>query len=236
MGRRVFLCCDGLLFPSETLLVNAPPRTLDWLGVKGQLRTIHETAPQILVEAVLIGGAACLAYRALLDATENPDFRSPIFSPAEEVILLSKDIDFANLDASVADLVKSVPIGRLQFGVPLGSDDFRDGSRPLQLSYEDGLVFSISIADPLDLYREKDAAAVKLGRPQDRLHRAILAEFVKWELASLAAQAESDPIRLADYGKLRSRCRDYAPELFQDPSLLRRLAANSGLATGFGKV
>jgi len=97
--------------------------------------------------------------------------------------------------------------------------------RLLQLRYEDGVTFSISIADPLDLYREKDAATVKLGRPQDRLHRAILAEFVKWELVSLATQAESDPIRRADYGKLRSRCRDYAPELFQDPVLSRRLAA-----------
>lgn len=76
----------------------------------------------------MIGRAACLAYRALLDAAEDPDFCSPTFSPAEEEILLSKDIDFANLDLSMADLVKSVPIGRLQFGVRLGSDDFRDGS------------------------------------------------------------------------------------------------------------
>ncbi len=200
-------------------------RTLDWLGVKGHLRTIHETAPRLLVGGVLIGGAACLAYRALLDAAKDPDFYSPAFSPEEEEVLLSKDLDFANLDAATAELVDAVPIGRLQFGVRLGSDDFRDGSRPLKLSYDDGVAFSVLIADPLDLYRKKDATAVKLGRPQDGLHRAILAEFVKWELAAVAAEAGSDLIRLSEYGKLRSRCCDYAPELFRDTALVERLAA-----------
>lgn len=206
----------------------SPSKTLDWAGVKGQLRQIFDKAPRILSDAVLIGGAACLAYRSLLSAADDPDFQAPSFTALEEQNLLSKDVDFANLDAETAALAGDMPIGRLQFGVRLGSEEFRDGSRPLRLTYDDGVAFSVSIADPLDLYREKDAAAAKLGRPQDRLHLAILAVYVKLELAILAERATVNPAELSEYGKFRSRCKDYAIELFNDFALRRRLAPVEG--------
>ncbi len=46
---------------------------------------------------VLVGGSACMFYRALLEKYADPDFLAPRFSEAEEKLWLSKDVDFMGM-------------------------------------------------------------------------------------------------------------------------------------------
>jgi hypothetical protein len=42
------------------------------------------------------------------------------------------------------------------------------------------------IADPLDLWREKEAATLRRSRPQDSLHLEVLGTTLQWEMAHYA--------------------------------------------------
>ena len=48
--------------------------------------------------------------------------------------------------------------------------------------------FTMLIADPLDLWREKEAAIYRLSRPQDPLHLQLLGLTLQWELAYYAGK------------------------------------------------
>jgi len=196
-------------------------RQYRWEGLSGVIRELLEREPDFLDGAVLVGGAACWFYRSMLEDANDPDFHLPALSQEEEAVWLSKDVDYTNLSPErLASLPPELPVGAFQFGVRLGPEDFLETARVVELVYSDGSAFPILIADPLTLYREKDAAAHKLGRPQDRLHLRALSEYLLLELSRTAEMAPHD---LAPLAQIAQRIRTYAPELLQDARLIVRI-------------
>jgi len=200
-------------------------REYRWEGLSGIIRSLLEKEPGFMDAAVLVGGAACWFYRSLLEEANDPDFRMPPLSPEDESLWLSKDVDYTNLPLErLASLPSELPVGAFQFGVRLGPDDFLETARTVQLDYPDGVSYAILIADPLTLYREKDAAAQKLRRPQDRLHLEALREYLLLELTTLA---EREPPDFPAWSQLAHRIKTYAPELLRDRRLDQRLRATN---------
>jgi hypothetical protein len=164
----------------------AGPRTLDWNSILGGLAELRRSNPQLLEENVLVGGAACLFYRDQLERINDPDFRVRTYSTEEEEVWLSRDADFATTEPEkMPDHVGPIPLGRLQMGFVIGAVEFKENAR--DVSIETGTVkFSLLIADPLDLWREKEAAIYRRSRPQDALHLEVLGSTLQWEIAHYA--------------------------------------------------
>src|SRR3954470_20475892 len=82
-------------------------KKVDWEAAKVCLAELQREAPNMLQQAVVIGGIACWFYRNRLSKANDPDFKVPRFSATEEGFWLSKDIDFTNYFAEDArDLLK----------------------------------------------------------------------------------------------------------------------------------
>jgi hypothetical protein len=75
----------------------------------------------------------------------------------------------------------------VQFGFVLGAEEFRENARNVELSWRDES-FTMLIADPLDLWREKEAASYRLSRPQDPLHLQLLGLTLQWDMAFYAGK------------------------------------------------
>ena len=65
--------------------------------MKRALARLHAEARPFLGRALLIGGAACLFYRARLYSVGDPDFQIPAAAPEAESLWLSKDLDFTGV-------------------------------------------------------------------------------------------------------------------------------------------
>jgi hypothetical protein len=163
-------------------------RNLDWEAILTGLAQLHRENPLVLERNVLVGGAACFFYRDQLKQAGDPDFQVPVYRPDEEKLWLSHDADFATTDPQDVPLVSgTMPLGTVQFGFVLGAEEFRENARTVGLSWRDAS-FTMLIADPLDLWREKEAASYRLSRPQDPLHLQLLGLTLQWELAVYAGK------------------------------------------------
>jgi hypothetical protein len=96
-------------------------RTLDWNGIKEMLAQLRKVAPHALNGSVLVGGAACWAYRVALSKAADSDFKVPPWTSVEENNWLSKDVDFANINIPEIPQIPELRIGYVQFGIRLGS-------------------------------------------------------------------------------------------------------------------
>jgi hypothetical protein len=162
------------------------PRIFDWKSILGGLAQLHRENPRVLERNVLVGGAACLFYRDLLERIDDPDFRVRVYGEEEEKVWLSRDADFATTEpAEMPDIAGSLPLGRLQFGFVLGAEEFKENARNVEVRCG-GTLFTMLIADPLDLWREKEAATFRRSRPQDSLHLEVLGTTLQWEMAHYA--------------------------------------------------
>lgn len=179
-----------------------------WEQLKSGLRRLHEEHPAFLAKAILVGGAACMFYRSVLARAARPDFPVPDPGPEGEAAWLSKDADFTHAGPEDYPPHPPLPLGRLQAGLRLSALDFAETVRTAALEYEDGVIIPLLVADPLELYREKQACAARLNRPQDRIHLELLRAYLAYEWA--LARAVGDPgERIA----LEARYRHHAPEL-----------------------
>lgn len=79
----------------------SPDRRHDWPALKRALARLHAEARPFLGRALLIGGAACLFYRARLYSVGDPDFQIPAAAPEAESLWLSKDLDFTGVSPAM---------------------------------------------------------------------------------------------------------------------------------------
>ena len=194
------------------------PRTLDWTSILAGLAELRSESPQILEQNVLVGGAACLFYRDQLERISDPDFRVRTYSAEEERVWLSRDADFATTEPEkMPDHAGTVPLGRLQMGFVVGADEFKENARTVSLKWG-AVKFTLLIADPLDLWREKEAAIYQRSRPQDSLHLEVLRTTLQWEIAHYAGAVASGSLSFRQWEtrsrEIMARWRlvfDYAP-------------------------
>lgn len=195
-------------------------RDLSWPGVQDYLREVHEHLPELVEKGVLVGGAACLYHRFRFEAVEHAEFTLRRYSEAEEQQWLSKDVDFALLpDMDLPD-TQGLRVGTLQFGFRLAPEEFNENAKTVTLSYPDGEVLHVKIADTIDLYREKEAGVERRNQPHDHLHFEMLREIVVFQICK-ALEARQTPAA-SDF---IARARTYCIELFNDQRVKNRLAA-----------
>ncbi len=162
-------------------------RNLGWEDILSGLAQLSRENPAILERNALVGGAACFFYRDQLKQINDPDFPAPAYAPEQEKLWLSHDADFAtNNPEEIPNTIGKLPLGTLQCGsAAIGADAYRENARKVTLTFGD-TEFTMLIADPLDLWREKDAIIHRITRPQDGLHLKVLELFLQWELAHYA--------------------------------------------------
>src|SRR6266446_9975009 len=71
-----------------------PDRNYNWDVIREDLKRIETHNPEFLANTVLVGGAACWYYRLALSKANDSDFSVPIYTPDQERVWLSKDLDF----------------------------------------------------------------------------------------------------------------------------------------------
>lgn len=169
---------------------------------------MHQQHPDFLRKAILVGGAACMFYRSALARAADPLFPVPAEAETDASLWLSKDADFTNVEPGDFPEHPPLPLGRLQVGVRLSALDFAETVRAAGLEFSDHEVVPILVADPLELYREKQACVAKLSRPQDQAHLRLLEVYLAYELALV--RRHPDPAELV---ALEARYRHHAPEL-----------------------
>lgn len=223
----------------------SPERKHDWAALKGSLAKLHREARAFLGGAVLIGGGACLFYRARLAAANDPDFRVASLAPETEQLWLSKDLDFTGVfsddamqmvpqfivrDAAGREFleVEGVRLGFAQVGLVLDPERALETARTGEFETESGLV-EFLVADPVTLYLEKQALVQRRGQPGDTLHLALLHDYVAWEIATAAERllAQSDSFSVGESRHWLALLTDAAhrvPEVIRDPRITRRLA------------
>jgi hypothetical protein len=180
---------------------------VDWEAAKVCLAALQREAPAILQQAVVIGGVACWFYRKLLTNANDPDFKVPHFSANEESFWLSKDIDFTNyfaedarnllLNHVVIDSsgrrslrIAGVPIGFAQVGLTF--DPETAWTESWITTFESGgTLVQCRILNPVALYREKVALAERRAAESDKIHRSLIAEFVRYEICRRASLLET---------------------------------------------
>lgn len=207
------------------------PKIYDWEKIRDALQLLEQRFPELFPLWQLVGGGACWFYRRNLEQTDDPDFRTPIFTPEEEITWLSKDVDFMGISSEEAAELFGAPVKPetrtityaglevdfIEQGLHMTERESADSARQVHASG-----FDFFVVDPALLYDEKFALAEKKNRPQDILHRDLLAEFLKCEFCRDAEQPEQLEVR--DWLK-RARMVKTANILFfaDDPRLTKRL-------------
>jgi hypothetical protein len=166
------------------------PKVYNWLRIRADLKRLSEIFPGDFESWQLIGGAACWFYRAYLERANDPDFRVPKYSEAQEQIWLSKDIDFMGMTSEQAAAFFNRPfkpethtinfdgmeIDFLEEGLRLTPDGVSASAREIRTPE-----FTFYAIEATLLYDEKVTLLKVKERPQDRLHCELLAEFLKFE-------------------------------------------------------
>ena len=169
------------------------PKIYNWERVRAAMRLLADAFPEDFPNWVLIGGGACWFYREALKNANDPDFRVPDYGAEEETIWLSKDVDFMGLtEAEASKLLQSpfkpethtisfrgVEVDFLEEGFRLTMDVALRSSREVRASD-----FIFNVLDPAVLFAEKCALIALKTRPQDKLHHALLVEFLKQEFCA----------------------------------------------------
>jgi len=208
------------------------PKLYDWERIRLALRQLDASFPGLLQSVVLIGGGAAWFYRENLRQWADADFPVPVSGPAEEEIWLSKDVDFMGLTvAEAADLLQTpwdenthtfhyagLEVDFLEEGLVLFPAEALRSARQAQLPD-----VSFNVAEAALLYAEKCALLARKARPQDNLHHALLARFLRCEFCR---QAESPAALRPSRWIARARDVKTADEKFfaNDPRFNSRLA------------
>lgn len=173
----------------------ALPKLYDWERIRLALRQLDQMQPGLLQGVVLIGGGAVWFYRESLRQWADPDFPVPATSPAEELIWLSKDVDFMGLTVPEAADLLQVPwdeethtfhyagleVDFLEEGLVLFPDEALQSARQAELPE-----VRFNVAEAALLYAEKCALLARKARPQDTLHHALLRQFLRCEFCRQA--------------------------------------------------
>lgn len=182
--------------------MSAPlPKNYDWDKFRTALHTLAGRFPDFFPLWVLVGGGACWFYRLALERAADPDFCVPVFSPAEEGIWLSKDVDFIGLSRAEAEELLGAPVKEesrtisfeglevdfVEVGLHMTEDAVVASARLVHTAD-----FDFYVADAAVLYDEKCALLTRKERPQDRLHSYVLAAFLKHEFCDEV----ENPVRL----------------------------------------
>jgi hypothetical protein len=139
-----------------------------------------------------------LFYRARLRQANDPDFAVPALSLIHEQSWLSKDLDFTGIfsgdalellpqmvvrDAAGREFleVEGVRLGFAQVGLTLDPELALETARTGEFEWE-GEPVQFLVADPVTLYREKQALVERRNQPGDALHLALLGDYVAWEV------------------------------------------------------
>ena len=176
------------------------PNVYNWGRVREALDLLSRRFPEEFRGWVLIGGGACWFYREALKTARDRDFSVPPYTAAEEAIWLSKDLDFMGLTvAEAADLFQApfkeethtisfegLEVDFLEEGLRL---TLRDALAHMREVHAGNLVFFV--VAPEILYAEKCALLANKQRPQDRLHHALLTQFLKYEFCADLEKADS---------------------------------------------
>lgn len=213
-----------------------PDKHYDWVGIRDDLKRIDAHNPDFLPNTVLVGGAACWYYRLALSKAMDTDFPVPNYTPAEESAWLSKDLDFMGESRDeVSQLIGQPcpPMGTLVQYAGASLDFIDEGlkmtreaaNRTARKAQLDDLSFYL--ASPGLLFVEKHACTFQKDRPQDPLHREVLARFIKMELCRSLEQPEA--LETKDWLNEAKEVKTADIHFFkQDVVLRRRLHAASG--------
>jgi hypothetical protein len=173
----------------------ALPKLYDWERIRLALRQLNESFPELLQSVVLIGGGAAWFYRENLRQWADADFPVPSYSVAEGEVWLSKGVDFMGLSVAEAGELLQAPwdetthtfhyagleVDFLEEGIVLFPAEALRSARIAQLEE-----LAFNVAEPALLFAEKTALLKSKTRPQDQLHRAVLAQFLKCEFCRQA--------------------------------------------------
>jgi hypothetical protein len=187
------------------------PKIYDWEKVRAALKLLAARFPDFFPNWVLIGGGASWFYRESLRQAHDQDFPVPPSTPAEELVWLSKDVDFMGLTVEEAEGLFESPfkpethtisfegleVDFLEEGLRLTLGEAASHAREVRM---DDLVFSVLA--PETLFAEKSALLANKARPQDYLHHTVLVQFLKYELC---ADLENSAALDADEWVLRAR-------------------------------
>lgn len=176
------------------------PKIYDWERVREALKLLASRFPDDFPNWVLIGGGACWFYRESLKTARDQDFHAPACTPAEEQVWLSKDVDFMGLTVEeAADLFQS-PFKAETHTISFEGLEVDFLEEGLRLTLRDALThvrevqtgdFVFYVITPEILYAEKCALLANKERPQDRLHHALLVQFLKYEFCTDLEKADA---------------------------------------------
>jgi hypothetical protein len=169
------------------------PKIYDWEKVRAALKLLAARFPDFFPNWVLIGGGACWFYRESLRLARNQDFPAPACTPAEEQVWLSKDVDFMGLTVEEAEGLFQSPFKDETHTISFEGLEVDFLEEGLRLTLRDALAharevrtddFVFYVIAPETLFAEKSALIANKNRPQDRLHHAVLAQFLKQEFCA----------------------------------------------------
>ena len=172
----------------------------DWERIRLALRQLDTSFPGLLPSVVLIGGGAAWFYRESLRQWKDADFPVPACSVIEEELWLSKDVDFMGLTVEEAGELLQTPwdetthtfhyagleVDFLEAGIVLFSAEALRSARQAQLPD-----VGFNVVEATLLYAEKCALLARKTRPQDRVHHALLAQFLRCEFCRQAENPDA---------------------------------------------
>ncbi|MEJ0091789.1 MAG: hypothetical protein WDM80_18820 [Limisphaerales bacterium] len=169
------------------------PKIYDWERVREALKLLAARFPDFFPDWVLIGGGASWFYRESLKQANDLDFPAPVCSPVEEQIWLSKDVDFMGLTVEEAEGLFESPFKPETHTISFEGLEVDFLEEGLRLTLRDALTHArevrtadlvFSVLAPEILFAEKCALLANKERPQDRLHHAVLVQFLKHEFCA----------------------------------------------------
>ncbi len=223
---------------------------VDYDRLRACLGTLSREHGDFLRRTVLIGGGACWFYRALLNRVDDPEFSVPSFSPEEESLWLSKDLDFTGLMGHEAEAlmprrvvtdeagrsyiaIDGIRLGFAQICFWLDADTAKATCRRGRVTGLNGEAIDFFVADPVSLFREKQYATERRNAPADSLHLALLREFLGWDVIHHVRGFLADPAldqerKCVEFLK---SVKSLAPEILCDPRVARRGVLDAGDST-----
>jgi len=208
---------------------------VDWEITRQTIGRIQEINPAFTSDNCLIGGSAAWFYRTLLEKENDPDFPAVAYTPEEEAIWYSQDVDFIgtkreNYPSELqTEPEGSPPIVRIN-GVWVDTPDeglflTRNEASKTAVEAENPITGnSFQIASPILLYREKKTLLQEKNRPQDILHLKTFRQASKLLLCKLAEDATLNQKQAGLLFKLLKEAENIAPELLEDNQLFMRLS------------
>jgi len=196
---------------------------------------IPKIAPLFLEENILIGGGACFFYKQTLAKAKDRDFPPLPEADEDRYLWLSKDIDFIGTrkDQIPAELgiepdisgkchVRGTWIDSPDAALTFTFEMAKSTAIPARVDSSGLDFFAIS---PALLLREKRVllADPTKNRPQDVLHASTLAQATKLLLCQWLEAPSLDKERIKAWKLLANETKEYAPDLLEDPCVIRRL-------------